>query len=227
MKVRAYTVTFTREIEITVFAPEDATDDEIEALAEDEDVSAYDLPEWDISVNGGGLRTIPDDECRLTLPNKYGHRGPVEGAFRKVDAIVNDARDGFGNPADSDARWWCLSKDPVEPTFFADDGHKWAVSIAIVVREDFAGLVADDWVGEVEAETLGGVFRSASTTAFGLSCFDEKYRALLSAGTVYGCGLEPHRVVRDGETIAIVMPMRGGTGLVKVADGKVLPVVPE
>lgn len=221
MKVRAFTVTFTREIEITVYAPEDATSDEIEQMAAAEDVSAYDMPEWEVGVSGGRLRTVPDTECHLTAANKYGHRSPVDGAFRKVDAVVNDARDGFGNPADIDARWWCLSKDPTEPTFWPHDGHMWAASMAAVVREDVAALLVDDWVGEVEPATLEGVFRAAPTTGFGRSSFDEKYRAVLASGVVYGSGLDPHRVVRDGETIAIVMPMRDGRGTVLVVDGRV------
>jgi hypothetical protein len=224
VKVRAFTVTFTREIEITVYAPADATTDEIEAIAATEDVNAYDVPEWEIDVGGGRLHTVPDAECALTVTNKYGHRGPVDGAFRKVDAVVNDARDGFGNPADTDAQWWCLSRDPIQPTFWLHEGHAWAASIAAVVREDVAALVADDWVGELDTATLEGVFQAARTEGFGSSCFDEKYRALLASGVVYGSGFDPHRVVRDGETIAIVMPMRDGAGTVFVAGGLVLPV---
>jgi hypothetical protein len=222
VKVRAYHVTFERVLEATIYAPEDATDDEVEAaaVAEIDNLDNWNMPDWEVAATSCGVATIPDDEARLTAPNRYGHRQAVAGAFSLVDSVLNDTRDGFAHPTDSDARWWVLGKDE-KRAMVTIDGRPWLVSGAAMVREDVADMVADEWVGEIDEAAVLAVYANASTVLTpGNGWFDEKYRAVLSAGMVYGAGLQGHRVVRDGETIAIVMPMRDPAPVVLV-DGKV------
>lgn len=114
MKVRSYLITFTKEVEVTVYAPEDATTAEVrmaaEGAAETLDQN-WDVPEWDVTIGAFRERVLPD-EHRQPRVSRYGTiQAPRLGPLGQDDVVVlSDDRVDLVNAAD--ARWWVLAEDP-------------------------------------------------------------------------------------------------------------------
>ena len=109
MKTRRVRVSFEKTIDITLYAPESMSLDQIEELAEEAargGLRDWDEPEWFSSVFGMEVIEIPDGELRRGEPNKYGFKPIIEGSrLRREDVlVVNDEQDDIVSP--EDASWW-------------------------------------------------------------------------------------------------------------------------
>jgi hypothetical protein len=72
MKVKAFQVSFTREVDFVVIAPENATQAEVQAAAKEElrTLHNWSLPDWNFSVYGEQIQDIPITEYK----NQAGFR---------------------------------------------------------------------------------------------------------------------------------------------------------
>jgi hypothetical protein len=213
--MRRFTVTFTREMDVSLLAPEDATEEEIQKIADGIDLDDWDPPEWEASVSGGRKVEVPDSECGLGAPNKYGHRAAVDGALAKIDVVLSDERDDL--VCATDASWWVKSKAPAVVCPIEHGGKSWAVAGNIIVRADLlpAGF-EQPWIAE--PMDLAPFIRPQSRLANGT--YNPAFVPVLALGVLCLDGGDAPVVMRDGEVIAVVPPYRGEDG-VRVVDGKV------
>lgn len=112
MKVKRVHISFVRAFDVSVFVPEDATDEQIQAATNKAIGSlehAWDLSdsEWKATVLSQRLEEIPDAEC--AAEDDSGICVPVEGLFRGVEAVLSDERDDLVSVGD--ATWWIVGKE--------------------------------------------------------------------------------------------------------------------
>jgi hypothetical protein len=110
MRMKKLSVTFERTISITVYAPEDMADAEIEDVAHDlaaDGLRDWDPDDWEAQVSASKEVTIPDDVLRCSPPNAYGYRRCLVPQFNADQVVVvNDDRTDFVAP--EDAQWWVV-----------------------------------------------------------------------------------------------------------------------
>jgi hypothetical protein len=111
MKVKEYSVEFSKTFIVTVFAPETATRDEVRRVAEDVRMDidrVWDPPEWECYVSMSADAEIPEEDRAVDVHrNAHGYtiKKPRWERFHDRDVLVVD--DVFGDlVAPEDAEWW-------------------------------------------------------------------------------------------------------------------------
>ena len=110
-----YRITFTREFEITVFAPEGTLRQVLEEIAEEEgrrDLDVYNLSmnPWESRVVATGKIELVSDERRLEK-RKNGDI-PFPRVLQADVAVLSDDQKEFVDP--TDASWWLLTEEDRE-----------------------------------------------------------------------------------------------------------------
>lgn len=113
MKMKKVNISYTKEVEVTVYAPEDMDDDAIERIAEEQahriDTDGWEC-EWETYLHVQKYAvTLPEEERVLTereTPLGYTVLSVVaNGIFDRDDAlVVSDDGDMLVQP--EDAKWW-------------------------------------------------------------------------------------------------------------------------
>jgi hypothetical protein len=112
MKMKRMFVTFEKSMTVTLYAPPDMGDAEIEELAHDlaaNGLRGWDDPAWDASVSPSKDITIPDADLKCGPTNAYGYRRCLVPQFQGDCVVVNDDRTDMVAP--EDAQWWVASYD--------------------------------------------------------------------------------------------------------------------
>lgn len=110
MKVQRFIVTFTSEMDVTIYAPEGTETKKIEeiakGIAESPVFSGWDFPKHEANVLRAKEVTLGDEDRTATEPNKYGYSGPADGSALGGEdvCVLSDDGEDIVNPAD--AKWW-------------------------------------------------------------------------------------------------------------------------
>ncbi len=113
MKMKKASVTFQKEIAVTLFVPEGMDDDAIQELVDEvaqDGLRAWDDPAWEGWASKPVEITIPDEELKATKPNQYGYRGCVSKTLNQ-GLVVNDEKTDIVCP--EDATWWIVRAEDV------------------------------------------------------------------------------------------------------------------
>lgn len=106
MKMKKTSVTFQKEIVITLFVPEGMDDDEIQKIVDEvaqDGLRAWDDPAWEGWASKPVEITIPDEELKATKPNQYGYQRCLSKTLQQ-GLVVNDDSTDIVCP--EDATWW-------------------------------------------------------------------------------------------------------------------------
>jgi hypothetical protein len=112
--------TWKKSMPVTIFAPEDMSDEDIERLARrtsDTLDREWHLPEWETHLDSVKTVEVPDEERTVeTQRNQYGYPCLVaRGRFNTEEACaVSDDREEVVNP--TDAKWWMHLSDENTPS---------------------------------------------------------------------------------------------------------------
>jgi hypothetical protein len=118
-RMKQIRVTWEKSMAVTVFAPEDMSDEDIERLAQR---TAYSLdrewnpPDWETNVGSVNTVEVSDEERTVEVKrNQYGYPCLVaRGRFTPDTACaVSDDRQQLVNP--TDAKWWMHLSDESTP----------------------------------------------------------------------------------------------------------------
>lgn len=124
MKMKRVFVTFEQTMTVTVYAPADMADAEIEEVAHDlaaDGLSGWDAPEWEASLGGVKEVVLPDETLKCGPTNAYGYRRCLVPQFSGDVVVVNDDRTDFVAP--EDASWWEVP-DAAAPDTHIDGAEK-------------------------------------------------------------------------------------------------------
>ena len=114
-RMKQVRVTWEKSLTVTVFAPEDMSDEDIERLARrtsDTLDREWNPPEWETNLDSVSTVEVPDEERNVEVKrNKYGYPCLVtRGRFNTEEACaVSDDRKKVVTPAD--AKWWMHLSD--------------------------------------------------------------------------------------------------------------------
>lgn len=117
-RMKQVQVTWERTMTVTVFAPEDMSDEDIERLARrTSDIldREWSTPDWGTVVDSVSTVEVPDEERTVEVKrNKYGYPCLVtRGRFNTEEACaVSDDRKKVVAPAD--AKWWMHLSDEMQ-----------------------------------------------------------------------------------------------------------------
>lgn len=106
MKMKQIYVEFEKKIEVTLWAPEDMTTEDIAKLVQDvadDGLRDWDDPAWETYVGQIRVEDVSDETLKLGEPNKYGFRKCLSDELR-TGLVVSDERDDMVQP--EDATWW-------------------------------------------------------------------------------------------------------------------------
>lgn len=116
-RMKQVQVTWEKSMTVTVFAPEDMSDGDIERLARRTSGSLdreWNPPEWGTTLDSVSTVEVPAEERTVEVKrNKYGFPCVVaRGRFNTPggkECVVSDDRKNLVTPAD--ARWWMHLSD--------------------------------------------------------------------------------------------------------------------
>ena len=124
MKMKKFNITFERSLDVTIIAPEDATEAEIRTIADRLADNEYEMNQWDADPwqahVGRPVEFEVSDADRTLEPhtNSYGYKRrllPKHSPLAQIDMALSDERDDLVNIYD--ATWPVLEpKTPEEET---------------------------------------------------------------------------------------------------------------
>lgn len=110
MKVKMFSVTFTSELDVTVYAPEGTTVSEIkrlaQAVARSPTTLGWDFPKHEAFVGSVLTAELSDEDREATPPNRYGYSRPIDGSLLEAGEVCVLSDDGKDIVTPADATWW-------------------------------------------------------------------------------------------------------------------------
>jgi hypothetical protein len=109
MRVKRYQILFQAEMDVLVYAPEDADPGVVEEIASEIAKNwkgrGWEFPDFEALVSPPSDEELFEEDRKLSEPNQYGFRTVLSGPLAGNDTVVL-SDDGDDLVAPEDAGWW-------------------------------------------------------------------------------------------------------------------------